>query len=276
MRRIRIKSYGEFDVLRFAKYCKKRKDLVWVLKDVTDSNKLVGYIILYERALEDAWIYQIGCMDDVTEEGILLLINKAEEILRKKKHENIRVLIRDNDNIRIKNSLIQKGWKKIDSIWIMKRVLSHKSENIFNSNLPVNVKVVEADVSQHLEGVVHVDRAAFIFGHRVPKESLADHLGESGAYVAIDSNNNSVVGYNYNTIDYNEVGHFIRLATLPDYRRKGIASQLILQALDWFKNVEIKSIYLRTIPESAGSQLYKKYKFFHSQNESTYEISFKK
>lgn len=273
LRRIRKNSYGDFDVLRFTKFCKKRNDLVWVLKSEIAQNKVVGYIILYERASVDAWIYQIGCKNDVLDEGIQLLIKKAEEILQKKNHEKIRVLIRDNDNIRIINSLIGRGWKKIDSIWIMERSMSYKSDIIDIKNIPDNIQIVEADVNKHLEGVVHVDRAAFIFGHRVPKERLADHLGESGAFVAIDNSDNSVVGYNYNTIDNNDIGHFIRLATLPDYRRKGIASQLILEALNWFENVEIKSIYLRTIPDSAGSHLYKKYNFIHSQNESTFEIN---
>ncbi|MHA1991005.1 MAG: GNAT family N-acetyltransferase [Candidatus Hodarchaeales archaeon] len=271
LRRIRINCYGEFDVLRFTKSAKRGGDLVWILKDANKNDKVVGYIILYERGKVDAWVYQIGCVDEVPQEGTEILINKAEEILRNKGYKNIRVLVRDHDDEKIKNALIARSWKKIDSIWIMER----KTTTILKKpqfSMTEDFEVIEADAEKHLEGVVHADRAAFIFGHRVPRESLSDHLRESGAFVAIEKHTNDVAGYNYNTIDNNETGHFIRLATLPDYRRKGIASQLIIQALKWFENHEVQKIYLRTIPESAGSQLYKKFGFIHTENESTYEI----
>jgi GNAT superfamily N-acetyltransferase len=275
LRSIRENCYGEFDVLRFTRATKKRVDSVWVLKDSNKDDKIAGYIILYERGNFDAWIYQIGCTDEVSNDGIESLIVKAEEILSSKGYNNIRVLVRDHDDEKIKESLISKNWKKIDSIWIMER----KMVNILKIpeiEFPDHIEIVEADVNKHLDGVVHIDRAAFIFGHRVPKESLSDHLKESGAFVAIDKNEQNLVGYNYNTIDNNEIGHFIRLATLPDYRHQGIASRLIIHALNWFENLEVQKIYLRTIPDSAGSQLYKKFGFIHTENESTYEITFDK
>ncbi|HKZ39943.1 MAG TPA: GNAT family N-acetyltransferase [Candidatus Hodarchaeales archaeon] len=231
---------------------------------------LVGYVVLYLRTQSDAWIYQLGLGDSLSDAEVNSLVKKAEEVLRGHGAPNIRILVRDKQK-RVSGSLHRCGWQEIDSIWIMERKMS----------LPVNPKtlagkgkftIVEADPRSHLNGVMSVDRGSFAVGHRVPQESLESHLSEGGAFVAISSEDNNVVGYNYNTLDTGTVGHFIRLGVDPSCRRQGIAKALIHRALDWFVNMEVPKIYLRTIPESAGAKLYETFGFFHSENERTFEI----
>ena len=271
LRKLREMYYGEFDVSRFAKYQKNNPELVWIATATDSPNTLLGYIILYLRTIDDAWIYQLGFVPDVPEQLIQLLLNKAESIFRGKKVPNVRIIVRDHES-QLAYALKECGWNTIDSIWIMERDMSIHVRPEFHS-LPPDIKIVEAFPSLHLDGVVHVDRSAFIFGHRIPKETLSQHLIDSGAFVAINTaDNKSVVAYNYNTINSLSLGHFIRLATLPNIRRLGVASNLVNIALNWFEYMEVKKIYLRTIPESPGALLYRKFSFIHTENESTYEL----
>ena len=272
LRRLREICYGEFDVSDFTKYQKNNPGLVWIISSIDAPKKLLGYLILYQRTIDDAWIYQLGFVPDAPDELIQVLLNKTENIFRERKTPSIKIIVRDHEK-RLTNVLIKYGWKSIDSMWIMERNMNITLLPETHS-LPPNIKIVEAFPKFHLDGVVHVDRSAFISGHRVPKETLTQQLANSGAFVAINTDdNNSVVAYNYNTIDSHTIGHFIRLATAPDARRLGIASNLLKIALNWFECMEVKKIYLRTIPESAGALLYKKFSFIHTENEATYELT---
>ena len=275
VRRIREAQFGEFDLLRFANYVKDHKDLVWVAKNA--SGEVIGYIILYERGDgksgdSDTWIYQLGVTEEITQDQIVLLINKGIEVLKKRGRQNIRTLVRNNSDPKIRDAFKEVGWKKIDTIWIMERPMEIPFDTSILKEINDTVQILEADPSKHLDQVVDVDRSAFIFGHRVPRKALAAHLARSGSFVAYEEETNQIVGYNYNTLNNKQLGHFIRLAVNPMFRRRRIATRLLITALNWFKLLEVQHIYLRTIPESAGSKLYEKHGFKHVDNESTYEF----
>ncbi len=90
-----------------------------------------------------------------------------------------------------------------------------------------------------------------------------------------------IVGYimcrlEYGFSDFNRFklvkkGHIVSIAVLNEYRRKGIGSSLIAQALKELANAQAKECYLEVrITNEAGINLYKKFGFVITQRIAYY------
>jgi ribosomal protein S18 acetylase RimI-like enzyme len=72
-----------------------------------------------------------------------------------------------------------------------------------------------------------------------------------------------LVGYNYNTISASKPeGHYVRIATHPNFRQKYIATSLTAMAFHWFKKHQVKRILLSTYADSpVHNRLYQNWGF---------------
>jgi ribosomal protein S18 acetylase RimI-like enzyme len=71
------------------------------------------------------------------------------------------------------------------------------------------------------------------------------------------------VGYNYNTLSESSPdGHYVRIATHPDYRMIGVATTLTVKAFEYFKKNKVQRILLSTYANNeTTNQLYQKWGF---------------
>lgn len=272
---LREQMYGPFSTIKLLNFAKKYPDRLVSLYSAEFPEPQAYLMLQIREGFDDldAWIYQLAFNPYLSLEGLEKLIDYAEFYFKNRKFKSIRMLVRQTQ-YKIVDLLVKRGWRAIDKIAIYeKRDLS----NILLNYKPIErrYRIIEAYPDLHLEGVINVDRSAFRVGHRIPIETLKRHLASPGAFVCIDTEkDDKIVGYNYNSINTNRVGHFIRLATLETYKRVGIGSHLLRNALHWFNNAGIEYCYLRTIPNSAGAKMYEMNGFYLKSMECTFEIDF--
>ncbi|MHA2365042.1 MAG: GNAT family N-acetyltransferase [Candidatus Hodarchaeales archaeon] len=269
---LRENMYGPFSISQTIFLNRKKGPERIVILRHKPTNQVTAYMILHTRDQEDAWIYQLGYNFLISNDGLKPLIEYAEEFFRDKTDcSRIRVLVRDTQTA-LAQAMKECNWKEIDSIAIYEK---HDINNIPIYRPSDNISIREADPVNDIESVLNVDRSAFKVGHRVPKGAIKNHLTNGGSFVAVDKDTKKVIGYNYNAFNTNTVGHFIRLATLEGYKRKGVGSALLHNALTWFNAFGVQYVYLRSIPDSSGSRLYEKFGFSKIANECTFELRLK-
>lgn len=270
---LREQMYGPFSTQKLLKIEKEFPDRLVTLYSA-EFPEPQAYLMIQIREGHDeldAWIYQLAFNPYLSLEGLEKLVNYAETYFKDKNFKSIRMLVRFTQK-KLVDVLIKRGWRGIDKIAIYEK---SDISNILLDFKPLDsrFKITPSNPFLHLNGVINVDRSAFRVGHRVPKETLRRHLSNSGSFVCIDTeDDNNIVGYNYNSINTNRVAHFIRLATLETYKRSGIGSHLLRNALNWFNNIGIEYCYLRAIPDSAGAKMYELYGFYSNTMECTFEL----
>lgn len=270
---LRQQMYGPFSYVRALLYAKTNPRHVVMLHN-TQFPHPQAFMTLYSRneelgsGEEDSWVYQLGYNRSVSVDGIRLLLSYAQSYFKQKGTEHVRILARDSQP-KLIEALSALGWHSSGSIAI------YEKRDLFNipfrPSIEDSFELMEADPEKHLPGVQNVDRSAFMVGHRVPKNSLRNHLAEAGSYVVVERSTGDVIGYNYNEINTNAVGHIMRIATIASHRRKGIGAALLANALKWFGNIGVDYLYLRCIPNSAGAKLYESFGFYNTSLEFTFE-----
>ncbi len=272
---LREAQYGPFSTQKLISFAKEFPDRIVSLYSIEFPEPQAYLMLQIREGINelDAWIYQLAFNPYLPLEGLEKLVDYAEFYFLSKKFTKIRMLVRFTQR-KLVDLLYKRGWRAVD------RIAIYEKNDISNllidyKTLDRRYRIIDADPNIHFEGVVNVDRSAFRVGHRIPLETLKRHLTNSGSFVCIDTEDNDrVVGYNYNSINTNKVAHFIRLAALDGYKRQGIGSHLLRNALQWFNSIGIEYCYLRSIPESAGAKLYEKFGFYNVTMECTYEKDF--
>jgi len=111
-----------------------------------------------------------------------------------------------------------------------------------------------------LDAVAAVDEACFPPIWRYPRAMLAASMRPTARMVAAELDRR-LVGYQLSMQEGNEA-QIIRLAVIPEYRRRGIASQLMADALATFRRGRVRRVALNTQSDNAAAQrLYERFGF---------------
>jgi ribosomal protein S18 acetylase RimI-like enzyme len=120
--------------------------------------------------------------------------------------------------------------------------------------------VVQTATAEHLEKILQVDRAAFPplwwYGPLILTRALKLARCFDVAYL-----DGQCVGYQFSTLQERR-GHIVRLATHPDWQRRGIAGRLLGEALAALGQGGARTITVNTQENNHASlQLYRRFNF---------------
>lgn len=110
-----------------------------------------------------------------------------------------------------------------------------------------------------LDAVVEIDAASFPQLWRYPRAML--EALQPAAHFTVAELDRRLVGYQVSTQEGSE-GQIVRLAVLPEYRRQGVASRLVADALATFRRGRVRRLSLNTQADNLAAQsLYERFGF---------------
>jgi len=113
---------------------------------------------------------------------------------------------------------------------------------------------------EDLDAVDAIDAACFPPIWRYPRPMLVASMRPTARMVAAEVERR-LVGYQLSLQEGNEA-QIIRLAVIPEYRRRGIASQLLADALATFRRGRVRRVLLNTQSDNIPAQrLYERFGF---------------
>ncbi len=151
--------------------------------------------------------------------------------------------------------LVEKGWEEFQQVIMMKwhkqRLEAIELENDYSLR-----NMTKTDVNE----VSRVDQLAFE-PHWQQSQDAAQLAYQQSSYATVVEYKGQVIGYQTSTAASLNV-HLARLAVLPQYRRKGIASAMVTDMLLHFRKPWIREITLNTQNDNQPSlKLYEKLGF---------------
>lgn len=243
-----IQSHGNFDFqtdrVNFLRYIRLRSDLI---KIAVSTSEIVGYIIGDQNNSLKPSVFSIYVYPSFRKQkiGSDLLRELEKEILTKQ--PNIRYF-----SVRIpetffnsKNFFLKQGFD------IITKINSYTKEEIsFPYRTNSKVEIRPAKMSD-LTDLVKLETTCFSdYWQKSIKEFRKEIESETNSLFAAFIED-KLVGYNSNTISANGIeGHYTRIATLPDFRKKHIATRLTFEAFQWFKKQQVQRILLTTFADS--------------------------
>ncbi len=129
---------------------------------------------------------------------------------------------------------------------------------------PGNVLVRPARPGE-IDAVAAIDAACFPLLWRYPRPMLDALL--PAAHLTAAELDRRLVGYQLSTQEGTE-GQIVRLAVLPEYRRRGVASRLLAEALNTFRRRRVRRLSLNTQSDNlAAKMLYERFGFRRTGDE---------
>lgn len=117
-----------------------------------------------------------------------------------------------------------------------------------------------------LAAVEEIDAASFPLLWRYPQAMLAASAQHPSRLIVAELDRR-LVGYQVSSQESTE-GQVTRLAVIPDYRRQGIGSRLLSDALNTFRRAQIRRVLLNTQADNLPAQrLYEQFGFRRSGEE---------
>lgn len=104
--------------------------------------------------------------------------------------------------------------------------------------------IVRPFESRDLHALYMIDLACFEDLWRYDVVSFRD-IALTHPYFVVAELNGQVVGYQFNTIDYN-AGYLVRIAVYPSVSGRGIGARLMADAVTFFKQARVERIMLNT------------------------------
>ena len=239
------KSFSDFLEKRFREFVKNNRDLVYIAFEENIVGFSHGYL----------WRENIGAIREVRaikKDIEISLVEKMEETFKKKNCKKVRVWIDENQEI-LKNYLMKNGYS------ITTELLSFEKSDLdypTKGNPDVTVKKFE---EKYIDELIKIEETSFSPEWQTSKESFLNTPKNIKFDLAFY--NKKVVGYLIVSAG-ERIGHYGKVAVSPDFRCMGIGSRLTYEAIKFFKEKNVRKIFLRTPKDDIPAQnLYKKFGF---------------
>ena len=120
-------------------------------------------------------------------------------------------------------------------------------------------KIQQLDLVHHVEQVMKIEREAF--PNSWPKEIIEESTKRSKYFCRVSLDIEVVNGFCISNLIYDEV-HILQIAVHKDYRRRGIARDLLIDSFDFHKGIGVKRAILEVATSNYKAlNLYKKMGF---------------
>ncbi len=136
----------------------------------------------------------------------------------------------------------------------------------FSVNNQISVRKAK---KSDIESIMQVEKECFSKFWQIGPARFAQMINEKTEILFVALLNNKVLGYNFNTVSHRyQSGNYVRIATLPEYRQKNIATTLTAHAFKWFQSMRVKEIILSTYADSSfHNSMYQKWGFSKYEEE---------
>ena len=226
-------------------YVMYNKDLV---KVAIHKNELIGFIICYISTPQKAKIFTLFVSQSYRKRGIgkNLFISLEREL--SKRYSDLKYL-----SVRIPEEF------KISSQFF--RTLNFKTvtkiNNYYKKNLSFpfsinNSLLVRKARKKDLDGMLTLETECFSDFWRMDRKVFSRIMKYPLSVLYVAFLDEKIVGYNYNTLSVSGLdGNYVRIATDPNFLRKGIATTLTYHAFAWFKEKRVNQVLLSTYADSS-------------------------
>jgi len=226
-------------------YVLYNKDLV---KLAFHKNELIGFIISYMSTPQKAKVYMLFVSQAYRKQGVgRELCKSLEKEISERNHDlkylSVRIPKEFNTSSHFFRLMNFKTITKISNYY--KQDLSFpfavKSSIIVRKAQKRDLGDILDIETDCFSDFWHMDRMKFARIMKYPMNTL---------YVALVEN--KIVGYNYNTLSVSGLdGNYVRIATSPNFQKKGIATALTSRAFKWFKKKRVSQVLLSTYADSS-------------------------
>lgn len=226
---------------------------------VRDAITLRGFLMVEPQPPDSGLIIAAALHDNTHITPFLdLVLPAAEEALLA---QNLRFLLQIGSASWLTRKLFQYGFE------VTEQIVTYEWETQPLPQLPPHPLL--AIRSAHLDDLatlLELDQVVFGPTWRKPRGTFREALGRAVSF-SVGQIGEQIVAYEW-CDRFNTHAHLTRLATHPDYRRQGIAGQLLAHTIQFLLDRQIKTISLNTQTNNLTSQrLYQRFGF-----KSTHQI----
>ena len=240
----------------FHSFLLSNRDLIKVAID--SSQSMIGFVIASFSVPQRAKINALFVLPSYQRNGVgSLLLNALYDELRsypKLVYLSVRIPVVYGKS---KLFFLSNQFKTIT------RINNYYSTNLdfqFIENRDVEIRKAE---KRDFKGLLQIEKACFSDFWQMDKRKFENIMRTPNYVLFVALLNGEIVGYNFNLIRLAQrEGNYVRIATIPEYRRKGIATKLTAHAFKWFREHRAGRILLSTYAHSEfHNKMYRKWGF---------------
>ncbi|MFX0185434.1 MAG: GNAT family N-acetyltransferase [Candidatus Hodarchaeota archaeon] len=232
-----------------------------LIKIAIKGSKIIGYILGYRINPRKVRIYSIFVLPQFQRKQIGFKLIKSFE-------NDIEIMLPDLRylSIRIPQKFFNSTpfFKNLGFNLITKLNNYQKRDLSFPYQLNLNVFIRSLKKKEEdLTNLIRLERKCFPDYWQMEKSEFIKALNSETTSIFLAFKDEHLVGYNYNTISETKPeGHYVRIATHPNFRQQYIATSLTAMAFHWFKKHQVKRILLSTYADSpVHNRLYQNWGF---------------
>jgi ribosomal protein S18 acetylase RimI-like enzyme len=262
IKEIHKQTVGDFDNQtqeeNFHRFIQLNSNLIRI---AIKASKIVGCILGYRISPRKARIYTIFVLPQFQRKRIGCKLiksfeNDIEMMLPDLRYLSVRIPQKFFDSIPF--------FKHLGFNLITKLNNYQKEDLSFPYQLNLNVFIRSMiKKEEDLSNLIRLERKCFPEYWQMEKNEFMNLLNSETTSFFLAFKDEHLVGYNYNTISARKPeGHYVRIATHPNFRQQYIATSLTAMAFHWFKKHQVKRILLSTYADSpVHNRLYQNWGF---------------
>ncbi|UCE15002.1 MAG: GNAT family N-acetyltransferase [Candidatus Heimdallarchaeota archaeon] len=236
------------DLQNFRTYIRIRSHLIKIAIQSSTPPSIIGYVICDQTSRYKARVYSLFVLPPFQRRhvGSNLIQAVEEEFLRNfpdLRYLSVRIPEKYSDS---ETFFLKQGFNLITKInYYVKNDLSFPFE--INPNIEIRVATME-----DIKHLVKLERICFSEYWQKSAEVFKKNILLDNGIFFVAFLEGELVGYNFNTVSSNKTeGQYARIATLPKFRRRHIATSLTAKAFEWFETQRtIQRVILTTFAES--------------------------
>lgn len=236
------------DLQNFRKYLRIRSHLIKIAVHSSEGGKIIGYVIGDQTSRYKARVYSLFVLPQFQRRqvGSNLIQSIEEEFLRNfpnLRYLSVRIPEKFSDS---EEFFLKQGFNLITKInYYVKNDLKFPYE----VNPDVEIRVATTKDIKHL---VQLENICFSEYWQKSAEVFKKNIESKNGMFFVALLEGELVGYNFNSISSNKTeGQYARIAILPKFRRRHIATSLTAKAFEWFeKQRTIQRVLLTTFADS--------------------------
>lgn len=244
-----VQSVGnhEYDIQNsnLRAYMMYNKDLV---KVAIHKNELIGFIISYMSTPQKAKIFSLFVSQSYRKRGIgKNLFDSLERELSKRYRDLKYLSVRIPEEYKISSQF----FRLLNFKTVTKINNYYKNDLTFPFSIN-NSLIVRKARKKDLDGMLSLENECFSEFWRMDRKVFSKIMKYPLSVLYVAFWDDKIVGYNYNTLSASGLdGNYVRIATDPNFLRKGIATTLTYHAFAWFKEKRVNQVILSTYADSS-------------------------